>query len=80
MSLPRSSVICIKTSYRDPEEAKRAIQLIRISRRKNNGKKPCRWYECDECGLIHLTSQPTNPFEEKGSSSASFRGDFCEVV
>lgn len=60
---------CNKATYRDPEEAKRAIQLIRESGRKNNGKKPCRWYECDTCGLIHLTSQPSNPFKEKDSQT-----------
>lgn len=46
-----------KRCYRDDAEAKRSLRLIKASDRPNKGHKPCRWYECEECGMIHLTSQ-----------------------
>jgi hypothetical protein len=51
-------VKCKKHCYRDCDEAKRALHRIKgDSDRPNKGYKPVRWYECEVCGFIHLTSQ-----------------------
>lgn len=47
---------CKKISYHDHTEAVKALH--EICNRKGDNVKPCRAYQCDNCGKWHLTSKP----------------------
>ena len=57
--------MCHKKSYRDSDEARYALALIKSSadhRGPDKSKLPVRFYRCPEpdCRRYHLTSQPKN--------------------
>ena len=49
---------CAKRRYRDPIAAKLALATIRQRDNSNRPKTETRWYRCNLCGGIHLTSKP----------------------
>jgi hypothetical protein len=49
-----------KVSYRDEESARRAITMIH-NHPSVSDIEPIRWYECEFCGHIHLTSREERP-------------------
>ena len=50
----KTSMRCLKKTYRSTETALYALQQIR---KKGKGKKPIRIYKCDLCLKYHLTSK-----------------------
>ncbi len=47
---------CTKHSYKDQQQATEVLH--NIVAKKGDKKKPCRAYECENCGKWHLTSKP----------------------
>jgi hypothetical protein len=50
--------MCQKTAFLTLQEAQRALRAPMRSVRAWTTKVPCRAYECQQCRLFHLTSQP----------------------
>jgi uncharacterized protein YlaI len=50
---------CTKRSYKYKAQAAAAIiKIAKEPQRGKGGKKPIRYYKCEECGRYHLTSKP----------------------
>lgn len=48
---------CGKVRYPDSATAKRAMRVIDTAGSKDSsGRIPVRWYDCDDCMGVHLTS------------------------
>lgn len=55
--------MCDKRSFFSKKEAKMMLQSTLGS--NSAARKECRFYQCDSCGLFHLTSMPLAEYEAK---------------
>lgn len=46
-----------KRCYTNKQDAIRDLQGLKHNAKKRKDKIPIRWYVCDKCGYIHLTSE-----------------------
>lgn len=52
--------VCNKKTYENKKQAGNALSTILAQ--ADGRKKPMRFYECENCGKLHLTSQPNRKY------------------